>query len=177
MSEDIFLIGPMASGKSVVGRALAQRLGFVFIDTDEEITTGHGSIARIFADGGEAAFRELETAALSRAASRDEPAVVATGGGVVLAEANRDLLDDSFTVYLETDLETVRARIEADSDRPLLHGNPVQRWADILEEREHFYRACASLTVDARTQSVAELAEIIEGAYRRRASTSGGITT
>ncbi|PCC26598.1 hypothetical protein CIK75_01920 [Glutamicibacter sp. BW78] len=177
MAQDIFLIGPMASGKSVVGRALARRLGFDFIDTDEEITAEHGSIAGIFAAGGEAEFRQLETAALFRTASRDQPSVVATGGGVVLAPGNRDLLAGHFTVYLETDLETVRPRIEADTGRPLLEGHPAQRWTDILAEREHLYRACASLTVDARTQSVAELTEIIEGAYRRRASTSGGITT
>ena len=177
MVQDIFLIGPMASGKSVVGRALARRLGYEFVDTDEEIAADHGSIAGIFAHGGEAEFRKLETTALVRAASPDHPTVVATGGGVVLAPGNRDLLAENFTVYLETDLETVRPRIEADTGRPLLEGHPAQRWADILAEREHLYRACASLTVDARTQSVAELAEIIEGAYRRRASTSGGITT
>lgn len=177
MSQSLFLIGPMASGKTVVGRALAHRLGWEFIDTDALIAAEHGSIASIFAAAGESVFREYESSALAQAASRAHPAVVATGGGVVLEPANRDLLAGAFTVYLETDLDCVRPRIEADVGRPLLEGDPVQRWADILEEREHLYRACARLTVDARTQSVARLAEIIDGAYRRRASTSGGITT
>ncbi|MDN5754617.1 MAG: shikimate kinase [Arthrobacter sp.] len=177
MVQDIFLIGPMASGKSVVGRALADRLGYRFVDTDEEITAGHGSIAGLFAKRGEAAFRTVESTTLARAASREEPSVIATGGGVVLDPGNRDLLAGSFTVYLHTDLATVRPRIEADSGRPLLDGDPIRRWADILAERESLYRACASLTIDARTGSVARLAEDIEGAYRRHASTSGGITT
>lgn len=177
MSADIFLIGPMATGKSVVGRQLAARLGVGFIDTDAEVTSVHGSIADIFAAGGEPAFRELETAALRTAAERPEPAVIATGGGAVLSEENRGILSDGYTVYLETDLETVRSRISGVPGRPLLEGNPLDRWVQIFAAREAHYRSCATVIVDARTGTVAELAENILGAYRRRASTTGGITT
>ncbi|HXD28392.1 MAG TPA: shikimate kinase [Arthrobacter sp.] len=176
MSDDIFLIGPMATGKSVVGRKLAARLRVDFIDTDSEITRRNGSIADIFATGGEPAFRTLETAALQEAAARPGTSVIATGGGAVLAPGNRELLRTGFTVYLETDLDTVRNRIAA-TGRPLLQGDPLARWVEIFTAREGHYRACATLTVDARTGTVAELAEIIVGAYRRRASTTGGITT
>lgn len=177
MSAGIFLIGPMATGKSVVGRELARRLGVAFIDTDAEVTATHGSIPEIFAAGGEPAFRALETAALREAAGGPEPAVVATGGGAVLAPENRELLRSGYTVYLETDLETVRARIAGTPGRPLLEGDPLERWVQIFAAREAHYRQCATVTVDARTGTVAELAEHILGAYRRRAPTTGGITT
>lgn len=176
MSDDIFLIGPMATGKSVVGRKLAARLGVDFVDTDSEVTRRNGSIADIFATGGESAFRALESAALQAAADRPGSAVIATGGGAVLAPGNRELLRRGFTVYLETDLETVRNRI-AGAGRPLLEGDPLARWVEIFTAREGHYRECAAFTVDARTGTVAELAETIAGAYRRRASTTGGITT
>ncbi|MBM6621368.1 shikimate kinase [Micrococcaceae bacterium RIT802] len=177
MSADIFLIGPMATGKSVVGRQLAARLGVAFIDTDAEVIASHGSIADIFAAGGEPAFRALEAEALRAAAARPEPAVIATGGGAVLGEGNRELLRAGYTVYLETDLETVGSRIAGAPGRPLLEGNPLDRWVQIFTAREAHYRECATVTVDARTGTVAELAENILGAYRRRASTTGGITT
>ncbi|WP_417220404.1 shikimate kinase [Arthrobacter sp.] len=177
MSAGIFLIGPMATGKSVVGRELASRLGVAFIDTDAEVTAAHGSIADIFAAGGEPAFRALESAALAEASTTGEPAVIATGGGAVLAPENRALLRAGYTVYLETDLETVTARIAGAPGRPLLEGNPLDRWVKIFAAREAHYRHCATLTVDARTGTVAELAEHILDAYRRRASTTGGITT
>ncbi|WP_372699189.1 shikimate kinase [Arthrobacter sp. JSM 101049] len=176
MSGDIFLIGPMATGKSVVGRKLAARLGLAFIDTDSEITRRHGSIADIFAAGGEPAFRALESAALQAAADRPGAAVVATGGGAVLAAGNRELLRSGFTVYLETDLDSVRGRISG-TGRPLLEGDPLARWVEIFTARVGHYRECATVTVDARTGTVAELAETIVDAYRRRASTTGGITT
>lgn len=177
MSDDIFLIGPMATGKSVVGRKLAALLGVQFIDTDAEVTRAHGSIADIFAAGGEPAFRALETAALQAAAARPETTVVATGGGAVLAPGNRELLCGGFTAYLETDLQTVSARIAGTPGRPLLDGNPLGRWVEIFAAREAHYRACASITVDARTGTVAELADTIVGAYRRRSPTPGGINT
>lgn len=175
MPGSIFLIGPMATGKTAVGRRLATLLGVRFIDTDAEVTSAHGSIADIFAHGGEAEFRVLESAAL-RAAADQHGSVVATGGGAVLEAANRELLAAEFTVYLETDVETVRERIVGATGRPLLEGDPLQRWRTIFAEREPYYRQCSTLTIDARVGTPAALAQIIGGAYRRRLTAPGGST-
>ncbi|MFB0834399.1 shikimate kinase [Arthrobacter halodurans] len=176
MPGGIFLIGPMASGKTAVGRELARLTGAPFIDTDAEVTGEHGSIAGIFARGGEPAFRAVEARALRRAADAADRtgAVVATGGGAVLEPANRRLLSERFTVYLETDLETVWPRISGSGGRPLLAGDPLQRWTDIFAAREPFYRECSTLTIDARAATPAELAATIDDAHRRRAEQHGG---
>lgn len=126
----VFLTGFMASGKSTVGRRLAAALGIEFVDLDAEIENGAGmSVAEIFRREGENAFRARETAALA-AASRLESAVIATGGGVVLAEENRSLLKRGTTVWLNPPYITLRARL-AGSDRqqrPLLAADPESLW-------------------------------------------------
>jgi shikimate kinase len=176
MRRGIFLVGPMATGKTAVARELSKKLGLRFIDTDAEVEAHHGPIPGIFAHGGEAAFRAAETEALRSAAEAADAdgAVIATGGGAVLAEANRNLLAQRFTVYLETDLATVGPRIRHSGARPLLAGDPLARWAEIFQAREPYYRECAQLTVDARSGTPAQLATTIGDAYRRRTAQHGG---
>ncbi len=125
MNRTIFLIGPMASGKSAVGAELARLLGSRVLDTDALVVQEHGPIREIFTRSGEAAFRGFETEAL-RNAARNRPApadarlpmVVATGGGAVLAPENRALISAGFAVYLFTDAQTVAQRIATDTGRP-----------------------------------------------------------
>lgn len=140
MNRTIFLIGPMASGKSAVGAELARLLGSRVVDTDALVVQEHGPIQEIFTHSGEAAFRGFETEALRNAANAaaqsvsntgskadpnaraadGTPVVVATGGGAVLAPENRALISTGFAVYLFTDAQTVAQRIATDTGRPLL---------------------------------------------------------
>ncbi len=177
MSTPIFLIGPMASGKSAVGAILARLLGTTLIDTDARVVAAHGTIPEIFAAHGEAGFRRFESQALAEAVrphagampeadAPAAPAVVATGGGAVLAAGNRELVASGFAVYLLTDAETVAPRIGTDTTRPLLGATPLESWCRILAERSELYAATATLCIDTRGRTAAQIAEAILTAYR-----------
>jgi shikimate kinase len=145
----VYLVGMPGAGKSTVGRELAGRLGVPFVDLDDEIERETGTtVARIFREEGEAAFRTLEAAALVKA-SMDDPSVVACGGGIVLEPANRITLRNTGTVvYLDVPLEDLRRRVPPDADRPL-----IRREGDLerlLESRGPLYREFAGNVVDGR---------------------------
>lgn len=146
---NIVLTGFMATGKSAVGRRLAERLGWSFFDTDDmvERQTGH-TIADLFANGGEAAFRDLESKTVSLVALMDK-AVIATGGGVPLCDSNMDELERNGRVVLLTATpETLLKRLRLDVvPRPLLAGSdPAERIKKLLSDRQPVY-ARNSLTV------------------------------
>lgn len=179
MSTPIFLIGPMASGKSAVGTILARLLGTTLIDTDARVVAAHGTIPEIFAAHGEAGFRRFESQALAEAvrphaeagpdaapSGHCTPAVVATGGGAVLAPGNRELIATGFAVYLLTDAATVAPRIGTDTTRPLLGATPLESWSRIFAERSELYEATATLRIDTRGRTAAQIAEAILTAYR-----------
>jgi len=151
----------MGSGKSTVGRVLARRLGWGFVDMDERIEERAGCrIADLFRDRGEAAFRseELAVARELRAADRR---VVAAGGGAFAQPATREALrEGAFTVYLHGDFESLAARVPADGSRPLAADREIMR--GLLAEREPYYRS-ADLTVDA-TEAPEVVAERIMAA-------------
>lgn len=120
----IYLVGFMASGKTTVGRLLAERLGWAFIDLDEDIEAQQGaSIAEIFATRGEPEFRRIETEALRarvRAVQCGQPTVVALGGGAFVDPENYALVESSgVTIWLDCPLETVCRRVARASHRPL----------------------------------------------------------
>lgn len=149
--EHIVLVGPMGSGKSTLGRALAARLARPYVDVDARIEADAGrSIAALFAAEGEAGFRAREARVL--AAVLGEPAaVIATGGGAVLAEPNRTAMRDAgIVVYLQVDAATQLARLQGDASRPLLQAaDRAQRLAQLQAQREPLYRAAAHLLFDA----------------------------
>ncbi|MEW6059929.1 MAG: shikimate kinase [Actinomycetota bacterium] len=150
----IYLVGMPGSGKSTVGPELADLLGVPFVELDAEIERAGGkSVVAIFAEEGEARFRELEAAALTETASRD-PAVVSCGGGVVLEPANRVTLRATGTVvFLSVPLEVLRFRVVPGAERPLIHEQ-----ADLdrlFREREPLYREFAAHVVDASGQPAA----------------------
>ena len=138
-SGNIFLVGMMGAGKTTLGKALATRLRREFVDTDkalvEQIERDAGArIPAVFANEGEAGFRRRETAVLEELCGHDAR-VVATGGGVVLAEVNRQRMRESGTVvYLRARLENLWERTHLDTTRPLLStADPRARIAELLQ--------------------------------------------
>jgi shikimate kinase len=162
----IALIGPMAVGKSAIGRLLAQRLGAAFVDTDVVIVSNHGTIAEIFAGRGEQAFRQLEARAVAKAVedARRQSTVISLGGGAVLDTGTQQLLEQCTVVYLECDADTVAERIARNTGRPLLAGDAMERWAALFATRRPVYERLADLVFDVRSGTVPDLAHRLEDA-------------
>ncbi|MEU9988008.1 shikimate kinase [Streptomyces sp. NPDC048045] len=149
----VVLVGPMGVGKSTVGRLLAERLGTGYRDTDDDIVAAEGrTIAEIFLDDGEDAFRAIEKRAVHAALARHE-GVLALGGGAVLDADTRALLAGHRVVYLSMDVEEAVRRTGLNVARPLLAVNPRKQWRELMEARRHLYEEVATAVVptDGRT--------------------------
>ncbi|MGJ5750212.1 shikimate kinase [Streptomyces puniciscabiei] len=143
----------MGVGKSTVGQLLAERLGLGYRDTDEDIVAAEGrTIAEIFVDEGEPAFRALEKRAVHTALAEHE-GVLALGGGAVLDADTRALLAGHRVVYLSMDVEEAVKRTGLNAARPLLAVNPRRQWRELMEARRHLYEEVATAVVptDGRT--------------------------
>ncbi len=136
----IFLIGMMGSGKTTVGQLLAQRLQYRFFDTDVLIEKVAGcSISQIFAEAGEASFRQLESQVLSELAACAR-SVVATGGGIVLERLNWSYLHHGLVVWLEVPIGQLQQRLQQDTTRPLLQGENLEaKLTEIFSQRQKLY--------------------------------------
>ncbi len=163
----ILLIGYRGTGKTTVARLLAERLGWDWIDADDEIERRAGkSIAEIFADDGEAAFRDLESHVVADLC-RWRRAVIAFGGGAVMSEANRTAIRlAGRVVWLTATVETLSRRLAADattaSRRPnLTSSGGLTEIETLLAAREPIYRACATFEVDTEGKTPAEIVEEI----------------
>lgn len=154
----IALIGPMAAGKSSLGRKLSARIGRTFTDTDKLVVLEHGPIPQLFAEHGEAAFRHWEAEAVRRALVPG--AVVALGGGAVLDERTRALLAHATVVLVTVDEEAVQRRL-AGGGRPLL-ADGIASWRRIAAEREPIYRELADTVVDTSRTPMAQLVDRLE---------------
>jgi shikimate kinase len=145
MSCSLFLVGLPGCGKTTLGRAAAEAAGRSFLDVDEEITRAHGPIPGIFAQFGEARFRELETEVLAWACAVPS-AIVSCGGGIVLRPENLKLMRAAGRiVFLDRPLECILSDVDFAS-RPLLAGGEAALRA-LAEVRLPLYRACADVTV------------------------------
>jgi shikimate kinase len=149
---NIFLIGPRACGKTSVGRALAERLGMEFVDTDHAFAEAVGTdIAAYVEANGWEAFRDEEAATLAREAAPGGR-VIGCGGGVVLREANRAVLSDGVVIYLKAAPEELARRLTADpleAQRPSLTGKSVaDEVREVLAARAHLYEGCADLVIE-----------------------------
>jgi shikimate kinase len=165
-TANLFLIGYRGTGKTTVAGLLADRLGWNCVDADAALEERHGrSIARIFAEEGEAGFRDKE-AALLEDLCRLKQRVIATGGGVVLREANRQRLRDAGRiVWLTADAPTLWQRLQNDNTtrarRPVLTVGGLAEIEELLQMRESLYRACADWTVETTGLSPQEVADLI----------------
>lgn len=144
----VALVGLMGSGKTTVGRRAAKLLGRPFLDADEAFIPRYGrTVGQVFAADGEAAFRRLETELLTEVLAVDADLLIATGGGVVVTEANRHRLSqpDVFVVYLHAEAPFLASRTKAKSDRFLLAGEEIPSVLQRLyTERDALYREVAS---------------------------------
>ena len=162
-SEPIALVGMPGGGKSTVGRHLARRLGRPFVDTDALIERRIGcSIRTFFEHEGEERFRDIESAVLDEAIG-DDAGVVATGGGIVLREANRQfLLQRTVGVYLRSSPEELFRRLRHDSKRPLLQvADPLARLRELYVTRDPLYGEAARFVVETGRPSVPALVNMI----------------
>lgn len=167
--RNIFLIGPMGSGKTAVGKYLARLVDAPFYDSDAEIEKRTGvDIPYIFEKEGEAGFRERERETLE-VLTAGEPMVLATGGGAVLRPENRAYLAErGFVVYLKTSVAQQTYRVRHARNRPLLNGvDPAMKLEQLMHERAPLYAEIADVTVSTdgrRVRSVAEeIMRAIEG--------------
>ena len=161
--RNIVLIGFMGSGKSSVGRIIAQRVNFALADTDQLIVRKTGlQITEIFKNHGEAYFRDQETAALESLRGQTG-LVVSTGGGIVLRAGNVALLQElGFVAWLTASEDTVYERVSRSSKRPLMKtSDPRETIHKLLAEREPLYASAAHFTIDTSGRTRKEVANAI----------------
>ena len=160
----IVLCGMMGCGKSTVGGALAKALGWKAVDTDQIIQEQYGKISDIFATKGEEYFRGLETETV-RALTGQDTVVVSVGGGRVLRPENVDLLKKGgVLVYLQAEKETLLARLQGDTSRPLLVGKDLSARLDrLLAARAATYESVCDFAVSVDGKTLDEIADEIVG--------------
>jgi shikimate kinase len=159
----LYLVGFMASGKTTVGRALADHIGWPFADVDAEIEAREGrAISQIFIEQGEAGFREIESQVLRnhvRSIEAGQPCVLALGGGAFVQPGNRELLQNNgVTLWLDCPLDVIQRRLNGDTSRPL--ANQTNGIGRLYEDRKPWYSR-ADYRVEVDTEDVAELIQRI----------------
>jgi len=171
----LVLIGYRGSGKSTVGRILSDRLGWPFWDADLEIEARAGrTITAIFADWGEPVFRDWEERVLAELTERFPAAIIATGGGAVVREANRRRLREFGQVaWLTADPSLLASRLESDrrglGERPALTAvGTIAEIAQVLAVRTPLYRGLADIVIETSDKSPDEVATAILGCWARR---------
>ncbi|MBC2905975.1 3-dehydroquinate synthase [Streptomyces cupreus] len=173
MNPVVVLVGPMGVGKSTVGQLLAERLGVGYRDTDEDIVAAEGrTIAEIFVDEGEAAFRAIEKQAVHQALAEHD-GVLALGGGAILDEDTRALLAGQRVVYLSMDVEEAVKRTGLNAARPLLAVNPRKQWRELMEARRHLYEQIATAVVATDGRTPEEVTQAALDALELTASPGG----
>lgn len=165
---NIFLIGPMGSGKTAVGKHLARLARAPFRDSDAEIEARTGvDISYIFSREGEDGFRQREKEVIEDI-TRESPIVLATGGGAILLPENREALRErGFVVYLETSIDQQADRVRQGRNRPLLHDvDPVVKLTELMAIRAPLYEGLSNFTIGTDGRKVHVVADAIYAAFK-----------
>ena len=164
-SKNIVLVGPMGSGKTTVGRRLADEMSQDFFDTDYEVIAKTGvSIDHIFDIEGEEGFRERESKILENLCQMSN-IILATGGGIVLLLKNRKILKNAgLVVYLSSSVDQLLRRTAKSKTRPLLENSNDRRRTitELIRARDLYYREVASLVIDTTGKKLHEVIDIIK---------------
>jgi shikimate kinase len=157
----IYLIGFMGAGKTTVGMALAEKMRFPFYDSDQVVAERTGrSIPQLFDEVGEDGFRDLEQQALQSLPV--ENSIIATGGGIILREDNRNYMKENGTViWLHANPTEIIKRLETDSSRPLLSGNKEEQIVQLYQKRVDLYKLAADLLVHTDGKTKMEITDEI----------------
>jgi shikimate kinase len=169
-AANVYMVGMMGAGKTTVGRMLARKLRLRFVDSDHEVEARCGvSVPVIFDLEGEAGFRAREAQVIADLTA-SKGIVLATGGGVVLNEQNRERLAQSGTViYLRARPEDLYRRVRGDRNRPLLATpDPLGRLRELYAQRDPLYQSIAHITVDTGSQGIAVLVRALLGKLEDR---------
>ena len=160
----------MGSGKTTVGKRIAQELGYAFVDSDDVVASAAGkSVREIFAQDGEAVFRQCESEAIkSVLADRQSSVVLATGGGAVISSDNRSLISEqaSTVVWLDASVEDLVVRTKSGATRPLLDGDAATTLQSLNSQRSAWYDEVATVRIDTRGKSVAKVCSAVVEAIR-----------
>jgi shikimate kinase len=162
-AENIYLIGLMGAGKTTIGRYLAKSLSMPFYDSDKAIEELTGvDIPTIFAYEGEEGFRVREQNMIQEL-TRMRGIVLATGGGAIIREQNRQALKNTgFVVYLQCSIDKILQRTRRDTQRPLLNtDNPRKKLEQLLLDREAYYLSCADCTIETSSMQSKLVAQMI----------------
>ncbi len=168
--NNLILIGFMGAGKTTAGKLLAREKKMRFLDTDERISSEQGrEIRDIFAEDGEAYFRNLETELLERMQEDTAGAVISVGGGMPVRKRNRELLQSlGCVVYLSASKQTILGRVQGDKSRPLLSGDNLEKKVEqLLKDREAIYRLTAHVEVRTDGRSIHQVMKIIDQETRK----------
>lgn len=161
--RNVYLVGLMGAGKTTIGKALARRLAYHFVDTDHEVEARTGvGLPTIFEIEGEDGFRKREAQVIAELADLDAQ-VVATGGGAVLRPENRQNLRASgLVIYLDVPLPTLHERTRHDKKRPLLQvSDPRQKLRELHAQRDPLYREVADLVVSGSRITVQSVLNLL----------------
>ena len=162
--KTVVLVGLMGSGKSTVGALVAQRTGRALVDVDAVITARMSKTVReLWEEGGEAAYRYLESDVVLEVLRDAAPTVLAAPGGAVLDPAVRAALVDSFVVWLRTSPSTLAGRVRSGDHRPLLEDSPAEAFAAMAEMRSGLYRQVADAIIDTDGRAPESIADEVVG--------------
>ena len=167
MARIIVLVGMMGSGKTTVGKRLAERLGVSFVDTDDLVAAEAGkSVREVFASDGETEFRRMESQALHVALNSPDDLVVAAAGGCVLSANNRAAMHEHATcvLWLDADVATLGERTRRGAHRPLLDGDAATRLATLDGERRALYESVADARIDTTGRTIHDVVNDVVGA-------------